>query len=61
MVKSESDTKGYCVDITSSTINGDVCLHDYLKIITSSGTRSIECGGTDSISKCAICTSSTSF
>lgn len=48
--------KGYCIDITSSTINADICLTKYLKVVPSLKTRSIECGGDGSIDKCAICT-----
>jgi len=53
--------KGYCVDTSSSTINADVCLTKYLKVMPASGTRSIECGGIGPIDKCAICTSVDSF
>jgi len=60
-VTAETDIIGYCVDITSATINANVCSSNYLKVVPSSGTRSVECGGSGSIDKCAICTPFASF
>lgn len=53
----ETETKGYCVDITQATINTDVCSTNYLKVIPLSTSRSTVCGGNSgSNDKCAICT-----
>lgn len=57
----ETDVKGYCIDITNQTINVDVCSVNFLKVVSASGTRSIECGGSGLTDKCAICTAVASF
>lgn len=55
-MSSEIDMKGYCIDITSPTINKLICpSSNYLKIIPASNLRSVVCGGNEGNDKCAMC------